>query len=124
MICPSGIYAQNFIGLPKSDIAGLLKTLNPQFRLEKNAVNHAYRYMKYVDRISDQTILFFLSDQDMCTYVRWMADYSNLSDITEMLNRKYNKNGQNTWSYTDKGVNYAVTLLEEEWYFTVSFRKN
>ncbi len=118
------LHGQNFIGMPKSDIPALLKTRYPQFKLDKGAVNHAYSYLKFVDKVSEQTLLFFLSDKDVCTYVRWISDYSNLGDMTAMLNHNYRKSGANLWNYTDKGDDYTVTLEEGEWYFTVSFRKN
>jgi hypothetical protein len=120
----SELHGQNFIGMPKSAIPALLKTRYPQFKLDKGAVNHAYNYLKFVDKVSEQTLLFFLSDKDVCTYVRWISDYSNLSDMTAMLNQNYHKSGVNLWTYTDKGEDYTVTLVEGEWYFTVSFRKN
>ena len=115
---------QNFIGLNSAEIAGLMKTVNPQFKLDKNAVNHTFKYLKYVDKISEQTILLFMSDKDECTYVRWMSDYSNLNDMIESLNKKYKKSGTNTWSYAENGEDYSVTLAEDEWYFTVSYHKN
>jgi hypothetical protein len=115
---------QNFIGMQKSEIGVALKKFNPQFKLDKDAVNHTYNYLKYVDKVSEQTILFFLSDQDVCTHVRWMSDYANLGDLTAMLNQNYRKKGPHSWSYSDKGKDYTVTLVEEEWYFTVSFQKN
>jgi hypothetical protein len=117
-------HGQNFIGLTSSEIAQQMKTENPQFRLDKNAVNHTYNYLKYVDKISEQTVLFFMSDMDKCTYVRWMSDYSNLNDMIGMLNSKYKKSGTNSWTFTDKGEDYSVSLVEEEWYFTVNFRKD
>jgi hypothetical protein len=115
---------QNFIGMPKNAIPPLVKTRYPEFKLDKGTVNHAYNYLKFVDKVSEQTLLFFLSDKDVCTYVRWISDYSNLSDMIAMLNKNYHKNGANSWTYTDKGDDYSVTLVEGEWYFTVSFRKN
>jgi len=115
---------QNFIGLNSAEIAGLMKTVNPQFKLDKNAVNHTFKYLKYVDKISEQTILLFMSDKDECTYVRWMSDYSNLNDMIESLNKKYKKSGTNTWSFAENGEDYSVTLAEDEWYFTVSYHKN
>lgn len=124
VLAMEGVYAQNFIGMQPPAIAAVLKSEHPQFRLDKNAVNHTYSYLKYVDKISEQTILFFMSDDGKCTYVRWMADYSNLNDIIGMLNQKYKKSGENTWTYADIGGNYTVRLEEEEWYFTVTFRKN
>jgi hypothetical protein len=120
----SASHAQNYIGMNPTEIAGSLKTTWPQFKLDKNAVNHSYQYLKYVDKISEQTILFFLSDKNICTYVRWMCDYSNLNDMITMLNSKYKKSGVNTWSYIDKSEHYSVKLEEEEWYFTITFRRN
>lgn len=120
---PVVMNGQNFIGLSKEEIPVLLKTVNPQFKLDRNAVNHTYNYLKYVDKISEQTILFFMSDKNTCTYVRWMSDYANLNDLIGMLNRKYRKNGTG-WTYTDKGETYTVTMVEEEWYFTITFRKD
>lgn len=119
----TSLHAQNFVGLNESSISALLKTTYPQFKQEKNVVNDAYEYLKFVDRITEQTILFFMSDEGECTYVRWISDYSNLNDMLNMLNNEYRKTGNNTWSYADKGSNYIITLEEDEWYFTVSFRK-
>jgi hypothetical protein len=120
--CLTGM-AQNYIGLDPAEIALKVKTVNPRFKLDKSAVNHTYKYLKYVDKISEQTILFFMSDKNTCSYVRWMSDYSNLNDMIAMLNKNYRKSGKNTWTYMDKGENYIIKLMEEEWYFTVSFRK-
>jgi hypothetical protein len=118
------LHGQNFIGLNSAEIAGLMKSVHPQFKPDKSTINHSFKYLKYIDKISEQTVLFFMSDNDLCTYVRWMSDYSNLNEIIESLNRKYKKNGTNSWTYTDKGEEYSVTLVEDEWYFTVNFRKN
>jgi len=121
----SGVaHGQNFIGLNSNEIAGLMKTSNPDFKLDKSTVNHTFKYLKYIDKITEQTALFFMSADDICTYVRWMSDYSNMNDIIEMLNKKYKKSGTNSWSYVDKGENYSGTLVEDEWYFTVSYRKD
>jgi len=118
------IKAQNFIGLNTTEIAGVMKTGYPQFKLDKGAVNHTYKYLKYVDKISEQTLLLFLSEKNICTYVRWMSDYSNLNDIVSMLNKNYKKSSPNTWTFTEKGEDYSVKLEEDEWFFIVSFRRN
>jgi hypothetical protein len=114
---------QNFIGMKKYDIGVLMKTAHPAFKLDKNAVNTTYKYLKYVDKISEQTILFFLSENDVCTYVRWMSDYANLNDMIALLNKNYKNVDKYSWAYCDKGVPYSVELVEDEWYFTVTYRK-
>jgi hypothetical protein len=114
---------QTFIGLSQDEIGIQMKSIHPEFKLDKGAVNHTFRYLKYVDKITEQTILFFLSEDSLCTYVRWISDYANLNDVIGMLNNKYKKVDTNSWTYTEKGQAYTVNLVEEEWYFTVSYRK-
>jgi hypothetical protein len=114
---------QNFIGLNQEQIMEKMKIVNPKFKIDDNVINPTYKYLKYVDKITEQTILFFLSDAGDCTYVRWISDYSNLNDMIGMLNSKYKKTGVNIWTYTEDGQSFAVKLEEDEWYFMVSFRK-
>jgi hypothetical protein len=115
--------AQNYIGMHKDEITTILQAERPGFKLDKNAVNRSYNLIKFVDKISEQTILFFLSEKDICTYVRWMSDYSNLTEIIGELDRSYRKKDEKTWYYTDKNQEYVVSLEEGDWFFTVSIRK-
>ncbi|MBN1415368.1 MAG: hypothetical protein JW973_09725 [Bacteroidales bacterium] len=107
----------------KDEIILLMKQNQPNFKLDRNSVNRSYNCIKFVDKISEQTILFFLSQQDKCTYVRWMSDYSNLNEIITELNNKYKKKDKVTWCYMDKGQEYIVKLEKGQWFFTVSIRK-
>ena len=79
--------------------------------------------IKFVDKISEQTMLFFLSEKDICTYVRWMSDYSNLTEIIGELDHNYKKKDEKTWYYSDKSQDYMVRLEEGDWFFTISIRK-
>ncbi len=115
--------AQNYIGMQKDELIKLMNETKPTFKLDKNAINRSYNYIKFVDKTTEQTILFFLSEKNYCTYVRWISDYSNLNDIISELNKKYKKKDEKTWYYSDSGQDYVVTLEENEWFFTVSIRK-
>lgn len=117
------LHGQHYIGMQKDRIAGIVKQQNPNFRIDNSAVNHTYHYLKFVDDVSEQTMLFFLSDNDVCTYVRWISDYANLTDITIQLNRQYDKAGEKRWSYSEGGKRFLVTLEEGEWYFTVNINQ-
>jgi hypothetical protein len=115
--------AQNYIGMKKTDIIKIMQKDQPQFKLDTSSVNRTYKYIKLVDKISEQTMLFFLDENNTCTYVRWMSDYANLNDIMAELNKKYKKKDKKTWSYVDKAQEFIVTLEEGEWFFTVGIRK-
>jgi hypothetical protein len=115
--------AQNYIGMSKDEIIILMQKEKPNFKLDRNAVNHSYNYIKFVDKITEQTMLFFLSEKNTCTYIRWMSDYSNLSDIISELDKKYRKKDEKTWYYTDNNQEYVVRIEEGEWFFTIGIRK-
>ena len=115
--------AQNFIGMKKADIIKVMQKNQPVFKLDTSSVNRTFKYIKFVDKISEQTMLFFLSENNICTYVRWMSDYANLNDIISELNTKYKRKDERTWSYSDKGQDYIVRLEEGDWFFTVGIRK-
>jgi len=115
--------AQNFIGMKKDDIITVMQKERPHFKIDKNAVNRTYTYIKFVDKISEQTMLFFLSESNVCTYIRWMSDYSNLTDIITELDKKYKKRDDKSWTYSEKNQEYVVKLEEGDWFFTISIRK-
>ncbi len=115
--------AQNYIGMHKDEIVKVMQKQRPEFKYDKNAINRSYNVIKFVDKISEQTMLFFLSEKNICTYVRWMSDYSNLTDIIGELDRTYKKKDEKTWQYSDKNQEYVIRLEEGEWFFTVSIRK-
>ena len=115
-------HAQNYIGLHKDEIIQLMRENKKNFRLNTSNVNNTYNYLKYEDNISEQTMLFFLTKNDTCKYVRWMSDYSNLNDVLNDLNSEYTKAGKDKWTYVDNGKNYMVTMEEGDWYFTVTIK--
>jgi hypothetical protein len=112
--------AQNYIGMQKDEIIQEMKKMHLSYKLNSSAVNPYYKYLKYEDKINEITILFFLSDDDVCTLVRKMCDYANINDEVDELNQRYKSIDKNNWKYEDKGKTYIVTLEEGEWYFTVT----
>jgi hypothetical protein len=112
--------AQNFIGMEKDEIIQVMGEKHKSFKLNTNVVNPHYKYLKFENKISEITMLFFLSEDNRCTLVRQMCDYSNLNDVIADLNLKYTPSGKNTWFFKDGNQIYLVNLLEEEWYFTVT----
>ena len=117
-----GTNSQVYIGKHKNEIIELMNKHHQNFKLNKDVINRTYNYLKYEDNISEQTLLFFLSEDNYCTFVRWMSDYANINDMISMLDSKYIKSGKDTWTYSDNGKKYIIKLEEGEWFFTVSFR--
>jgi len=117
------ILGQNFIGMHKNEIIKFVKTQNPEFEYDSDAVNKTYKYLKFVDRIGDQTWLFFLGNDDKCILTKLMTDYGNLNKIAKNLDNKYTATSKTTWSYFENEQEHIVTIKKEEWYVTVITKK-
>jgi hypothetical protein len=117
---PGYLYSQEYIGYHEEKIKTLMKEENKMFKLNTNTVNKYYKYLKYEDKVNEITIMFFLSDNDYCTLVRYMSDYSNINETLNDLNSKYKKISKNSWQYHKNGKTYSVKLEEGDWFFTVT----
>lgn len=115
----SPINSQHLIGLHKDEVIKEVKAKNRNFVIDNSSVNHTYKYLKYIDKNSEQTLLVFLSEKDICTSTKLMSDYSNLDVLKKDLNMKYKKVGKDMWTYSLKGTAYLVKLKREEWFFTI-----
>ena len=95
-----------------------LKKSYPSFSRDNTFVNHTYNYLKYIDKLSEQTLLIFLSDQNICTSTKLICDYSELNNIKLKL-KQYRPVGKDKWTYKKDGKEYIVRLNREEWFFTL-----
>jgi hypothetical protein len=113
------VMSQHLIGKHKDQIVKEIKSLYPGFVIDNSSVNHTYKYLKYIDRISEQTLLVFLSDDDICTSTKLMSDFGNIEQVKTDLDKKYKPAGKDQWTYVIDGVTYLVKLKREEWFFSI-----
>jgi hypothetical protein len=127
ILCPfviiMNISAQNFIGMNKVEISKLMTVNHPDFVYVDDAVNKAYKYMKYTDQDGNQTWLFFLSADEHCTVSKLICDYMHYDRLTASLDKTYKKAGTNSWSFNDKGIDYIVEIRKDEWFFSIITKK-
>lgn len=119
----NSFFAVNYIGKDKTHIEQCIKENHKTLKLNTTNVNNSYYYLKFEDKINDITVLFFLSDDNKCTLVRLMSDYSNINDIVYELNSLYTKIDKNNWKYIDSGKEYLVSMEEGDWFFTVTVKE-
>jgi hypothetical protein len=116
-------FTQIFIGSSKEEIIKIMNEKNPGFNLDEGAVNNTYKYLKYVDKNNEETWLFFLSDDNICTRTKLMSDFSNLQTRKDELDKEYKSSGENKWTFINNGTTYIIELKKEEWFFTITTKK-
>jgi hypothetical protein len=119
MLISFPVGSQHFIGMQKEQLVKAMKTVYPDFVIDTSSVNHTYKYLKYIDKVNEQTLLVFLSDNDVCTATKLMSNYSFLTQVKEELSKKYKTAGNDQWTYAVEGVEYHVKLKREAWFFSV-----
>jgi len=117
------VWSQNLTGKNKVEVEKQINSLYHGFIVDKSTVNRTYKYLKYIDKSNEQTLLVFLSENDVCTATKLMSSYSNLPQVKNELNKRYKPAGKDTWRYTEKGIKYLVKLKREDWFFAVFISK-
>ena len=123
LIAGTGI-SQTLVGYHSDDIKKIMRETQNEFRLNDNTKNEYYNYLKFENRFGTKTFLFFLSENDTCTYTKMMCDYSNLKETLEMLNEKYQMVNENKWIEEKNGDKFNISLERENWYFTLITRRS
>ena len=87
---------------------------------DTSSKNPVYNMIKYVDNLSNQTLIYLFTEQDTCLYSKWMCDYSMLNMVVSGLNEKYEQSAENSWYYTHEGLDYRIALSTGDWFFTIT----
>jgi len=113
---------QNLIGYHKSDIIKIMKEKQSVYSLDNQAINPVYNYLKYVDALGNRTLLFFLSEEDICTYFKLMSDYAYFKSTRKRMDKKFIRLNDSIWVQRINKKEYIKKLKKEEWFFTVTTR--
>ncbi|MFW6248628.1 MAG: hypothetical protein ACOC4J_02535 [Bacteroidota bacterium] len=111
-----------YIGLEKDEIIEMMKEDKPDFSKAK-VINKAYNYLKYQDSFGEQTILFFLNDNNVCTSVKIMSHYVFLGEEVGKLNEQFHQEEENLWTHSEDGEEYTMELEKGQWFFSVITKK-
>ncbi|MFW5886913.1 MAG: hypothetical protein ACOCUL_04070 [Bacteroidota bacterium] len=114
---------QEIVGMNKAEVIQYMKENKSNFIVDGSAKNTTFKFLKFVDRFGEETLLAFLSEDNLCTSTRLISDYSNMNTRVKELNKKYAKIGENKWEYEMKGIKYIIELKKDEWYFTIQTKK-
>ena len=123
MIClaiPGRARGQHFIGKHKSEVRKMMKENTKELYEDDSSRNPVYNMVKYIDNLGNQTLIYFFSGQDTCLYSKWMCDYSMLNKVVSGLNEKYKQSAEDSWHYTQDGLDYRIILNTGEWFFTIT----
>ena len=120
LIYPDRAESQHYIGKHKTEVKEEMIKNEKELYEDKSSRNTLYNMIKYIDNNGAQTLIYVFSEQDTCTYSKWMCDYSMLNKVIDGLNQQYEQSGEDSWHYTYEGLPYRVTLTAGDWFFTIT----
>ena len=110
------------IGMTKEDIKELVKREHRDFATDNSIVKQQFNYLKYVNGRQSITWIIYFSDDDICTSTKKVCDYIEYDFVLDELNAHCKKQGVLTWECSSEEQDYIVSLVEEDWYFTMQQR--
>lgn len=116
---PCTVIGQDVIGMHSDSIHKIMSENYPEFSLNTTNVNNSYKYLKYEDYLGTQTILMFLSDSNICRYVKKMCSYNFLDKVVNQLDRDYLRVNDTLWMFNVGDMQMTKHLEKQDWFFTV-----
>ncbi len=110
---------QSMIDLTKEEVRVRVKDNYMEFRRDKSVVNQRFNYLKYVNGLRTRTWIIYFTEEDICRSAKLVCDYGEYDEVLEELNDTHEKVGESVWAYQLEGDSIHVTLVRQEWYFTV-----
>ena len=107
------------IGMTKENVKELVKKEHRDFSIDNSIVKQQFNYLKFVNGRQTITWIIYFSDDDICTSAKKVCDYTEYDFVLDELNENCRKRGGLTWECRSGSQKYTVSLVEEEWYFTV-----
>lgn len=124
LICVIGFqgFAQNFIGQHKDVIRKNALKYYTGFNFDKEVENGNKSFLKYVNNLEEQTLLFILNDKGYCTSISRMYNTWLYNKVRNELNKKYKQKDSMTWLEINNNKVYEITLKKGKWFITVTTR--
>ncbi len=113
----------SFVGLSKDEVQELMQEEYKKFTPDKSVVKQEFNYLKYVNGIQTITWIIYFSEKDICTSTKKVCDYAEYDFVINELNNSCEKISEGQWQYSVDGIDYLLTLEEQDWYFTVRERE-
>ncbi|MGM0497549.1 MAG: hypothetical protein ACQESJ_06490 [Bacteroidota bacterium] len=112
---------QDFIGKSKDEIKKMMKESKEEFYFSKEVNTGKYHFLKFENMDETKTMLFMLSDDEICEYTKLMCDYSLLKSFEDSLNSNFEYQQNMEWiDYSeDTTQNYLIELEKKDWFFTI-----
>lgn len=107
------------IGMMKEEVKELVKKEHRDFSTDNSIVKQQFNYLKFVNGRQTITWIIYFSDDDICTSAKKVCDYIEYDFVLDALNENCRKQARQTWECSFGSQDYTVSLVEEDWYFTV-----
>jgi hypothetical protein len=113
------LQAQSLIGLSKGEVVELVQQEYKEFQKDASVIKQTFNYLKYVNDARTKTWILHFNEADICFVSKLVCDYGELGKMVGMMNQKYTQKGKEQWEYLSGRDTIQVSLIRQEWYFTI-----
>ncbi len=114
--------SQNYIGFHKDEIAKRVPMEYKGFFFEKEINLNDRGFVKFVNTIDEQTLLFMFDTQGICTSASRMYNTWLYDQVYSELSKNFKQLSKNKWLDVKNGKSYEYTLIKGKWFLSVTIR--
>jgi hypothetical protein len=121
ILCISlSLNSQDIIGKDREAVSVLMKQDHKDFRMRNPPNVKDLSFYKFEHSSGDITLIAFFGEDGLCSNYQIVYDAEMLDQILESLNTSCQKKGEKEWICTEYRKKILVTLIEDEWFFTLN----
>lgn len=114
------VNSQNIIGKNRDALAATIREDHKDFRMRIPPNVKGLSFYKFEHTSGDITLIAFFGEDGLCSNYQLVYDSEMLDEILETLNKTCQKRGEKEWICTEHRKKLLVTLIEDEWFFTIN----
>ncbi|PLW99842.1 MAG: hypothetical protein C0594_16545 [Marinilabiliales bacterium] len=101
------------------DIKKMMPKVRSGFYLDETTMESKNPSLKYTDKSEDNTLMFFLDEDGICKYEKFMLDIDKAKYTVDTLTKNYKYLDDLKWEHDNGRKECLIQMKNSEWFFTV-----
>lgn len=115
--------AQNLVGYSVNEIKKVMPKIRPTFELDESTLESKNPSIKYSDPDGDNTLMFFIDQDGLCKYCKFMLETDLAKHAVDTLTKNYKYIDKLTWRDTKGRKDCVIQMVNSEWFFTIIIKE-
>lgn len=111
--------SQNLVGYNVDEIRKIVKKVRPSYEVDETSLDGKNPSIKFMDKEGDNTLMYFIDENGICKYAKFMLDIDVAKNTVDTLTRKHKYVDKLTWIDKTGKKDCRIQMQNSDWFFTL-----